>query len=36
MGLNESCGLVVYGRGESNYDAYGLTNVEGKYLQHLY
>jgi hypothetical protein len=32
MGARESCGLVVFGKREGNFDAYGLTDLEGKFL----
>ena len=36
MGQRESCGLVIFGRRVGNFDAYGLTDEEGKYLNHLF
>lgn len=36
MGQRESCGLVIFGRRVGNFDAYGLTDDEGKYLNHLF
>ena len=36
MGARESCGLVVFGKRAGNFDAYGLTDNEGKFLTHLY
>ena len=36
MGARESCGLVVFGRREGNFAAYGLTDSEGKFLSKLY
>ncbi|CDW90236.1 UNKNOWN [Stylonychia lemnae] len=36
MGARESCGLIVFGRREGNYAAYGLTDPEGKFLTKLY
>ena len=36
MGARESCGLIVFGRREGNYAAYGLSDSEGKFLSKLY
>ncbi len=36
MGARESCGLIMYGKREGAYTAYGLTDVEGRYLTHFY
>lgn len=36
MGARESCGLIVFGRREGNYSAYGLSDSEGKFLGKLY
>lgn len=36
MGARESCGLIVFGKREGSFDAYGLTDIEGKFLTHLY
>lgn len=36
MGARESCGLIVFGRRTGNFNAYGLTDIEGKFLTHLY
>lgn len=36
MGQRESCGLIIFGKREGNFDAYGFTDEEGKYLTHLY
>ena len=36
MGARESCGLIVFGRREGDFRAYGFNDIEGKFLNHLY
>jgi hypothetical protein len=36
MGARESCGLIIFGRREGNYAAYGMSDAEGKFLGKLY
>ena len=36
MGARESCGLVIFGKREGDFSAYGFNDDEGKFISHLY
>jgi hypothetical protein len=36
MGQRESCGLIVFGRREGDFKAYGFSDEEGRFLNHLF